>query len=114
MQVHRGIIIHQEPLSSQAMKVIDQVSEKYRLEAFEESELIVNKTHHEMVPKHELLTPKEKEELMKLYRAEESQFPLIRITDPIARYYGLKRGDVVRITRNSETAGKYISYRLCV
>jgi len=35
-------------------------------------------------------------------------------TDPVAKYYGLKKGDIVRIIRSSETSIVSPFYRLIV
>ena len=77
-------------------------------------DLLVNITHHELVPRHVLLSKAEKAALLKRYRLKETQLPRILTKDPVARYLGLKRTDVVKIIRTSETAGRYASYRLCV
>ena len=40
-----------------------------------------------------------------------SQLPIIKKTDPVAKFLGMKRGDICKIYRVSETAGKTIYYR---
>ncbi|GAA6007239.1 DNA-directed RNA polymerase core subunit RPB5 [Rhodotorula paludigena] len=110
----RGILIYKTSMTPSANKVITAMSSQFQIEAFQESELLVNITEHILVPQHEVLKPEQKKELLQRYRLKDTQLPRIQLHDPVARYYGLKRGQVVKITRESETAGRYVSYRLCL
>lgn len=69
---------------------------------------------HFLIPKHELMTKEEAEEVVKSFNATPSQFPYILSTDPVAKEIGAKPGDFVRITRKSETAGTSVYYRYVV
>ncbi|RKO97352.1 hypothetical protein CXG81DRAFT_11823 [Caulochytrium protostelioides] len=112
-EVMHSIIIYQNSMTPSAQKIIQEMAPRWRVEIFKESELLVNITHHVLVPQHEVLTEEGKQTLLQRYRLKPSQLPRIMLNDPIARYYGLQRGEVVKIIRPSETAGKYVTYRLC-
>jgi len=111
---HTGILITNVNITPAALKIIPAVASETKIECFVEQDLLVNITHHELVPKHVLLSKLEKAKLLERYRLKDTQLPRIQVGDPVARYFGLRRGQVVKIIRKSETAGRYASYRLCV
>jgi len=116
--VHRAIMVIQQKLTAFAKQAltnsVNSTGGKYKIEQFHEKELLINITEHQLVPKHSLLTPKEKKALLNKYKLKESQLPRIQSKDAVSRYFGLSRGDVLKIERPSETAGRYITYRLVV
>lgn len=110
--ISRAIIVVQQDMTPSARQALKDMAPKYILEHFLESELLINITEHDLVPEHVVLTGEEKAELLTKYKLKENQLMRIQASDPVARYFGLKRGQVVKIIRPSETAGRYISYRL--
>ncbi|RLG59325.1 MAG: DNA-directed RNA polymerase subunit H [Candidatus Hydrothermarchaeota archaeon] len=69
---------------------------------------------HVLVPKHEVLTEEEAEKVLKKYNITKSQLPKILISDPMVKKIGAKVGDIIKITRESPTAGESIFYRVVV
>lgn len=106
---YSGVYIAAAPVTTAALK--QTLNLPIGIEVFQEQDLLVNITKHELVPKHILLSPEEKKALLERYRLKETQLPRIRVEDPVAKYLGLRRGQVVKIIRKSETAGRYASYR---
>lgn len=116
---YSGIMVCTKPMTGMALRLLRGASgmeegPKGGVEVFVEQDLLVNITKHELVPKHVLLSREEKAQLLSRYRLKETQLPRIQVTDPVAKYLGLRRGQVVKIIRKSETAGRYASYRWAI
>lgn len=117
--VQRAILVLKRGITPFAKRILTEMNNmqsesKKVIELFESDELLVNITKHIFVPKHQLLTPAEKAELLQKYKLKDTQLPRIQQIDPVARYYGLGKGQVVKIIRPSETAGRYVTYRLVI
>ncbi len=89
----------------------DIVDKDQNVELFYQDYLTFNPTHHYLVPKHQLLNEDEIKEVLKKYCCSKAQLPKLSRSDPIAKYYGAKPGDVFEITRRSVAMGKHIYYR---
>lgn len=129
-QTYRAILVMKSPapgtmssskhgILSSAKKAIESLNaepskQRYIIEPFKETELLVNITEHVLVPQHVPLDDEETRALLDRYKLKLTQLPRIKITDPVARYFGLQRRQVVKIIRPSETAGRYVTYRLVV
>ena len=69
---------------------------------------------HESVPKHEIMSEGELKSVLSKFSIEKEQLPKIKVQDPVSKEIGAALGDVVKITRKSQTAGEADYYRLVI
>ncbi len=81
----------------------------------------MNILEHHYVPIHEKLTDSETKKLIKSLEYDVEELPKIKSDDPAVKAINsnakndkdiAKAGDILRIIRDSETAGEFITYRL--
>lgn len=112
-----AILIIDHPLSSKGNTILEGLrSAVVRWQVFFDSELTFNATKHVNVPRHELLSPQEAETTLRAMRTTPTQVPIIKLNDPIIKYYGWPIGGLVRIYRDdsfiSVLAPESINYRI--
>lgn len=83
-------------------------------EIFKFNKLQSDITEHISVPKHEVLTKEEGENVLESYRARKRDMPLIRTNEDVAKYYNMKPGEITRIYRSSPLTCEAIAYRLVI
>lgn len=112
-RVKNALIIVKESITTFAKAEFNKYPQ-YTVEFFKDTDLLVNILEHSLVPKHRLISSQEKEMLCKQMNIKTTDLPKIISNDPISRFYGAKKGQVFEITRNSETCGDNLYYRVVV
>ncbi|KXS45080.1 MAG: DNA-directed RNA polymerase, subunit H [Methanolobus sp. T82-4] len=69
---------------------------------------------HELIPKHEIMSEEDLKTVLKMYNIGKEQLPKIKVDDPVIQEIGAQTGEVVKITRKSQTAGEAYYYRLVI
>ncbi len=69
---------------------------------------------HNLVPRHEVLQEDEVTSLLDGLNITRGQLPKILVNDPVVKKIKAKAGDVMKITRESKTAGEAVVYRVVV
>lgn len=99
--------------------VFDSISDKAlaafsandRIEVFTEKFLMLDLLSLDSSPDYEVLTPEETKQVKNSYNMDNKTIPKMQYIDAARRYLNLKKGQVVRIIRNSERTGRSIGYR---
>ena len=87
-----------------------------KTELFLEHELLINIIEADIVDRYEPLD-RDSEQFKQFhqdYQSKKRRDPFLFHTDAMAKYYNLKKGDIVRIIRSSETSSESPFYRLVI
>jgi DNA-directed RNA polymerase subunit H len=109
-EVERAIIV----TDGRYTHAVKQGAKKKKIELLPKTFPAFDLFEHKLVPRHEILTDEEKEELLARYKVHAYQLPQISSLDPAVKAIGAKPGDVLRVIRKSPTAGEHMAYRYVV
>lgn len=117
---HHFIIVLQDKISSNMASILEDYDKCMNtlggsITWFTLRELQFNPSKHHLVPKHIKLSDDEIKVVLQTYRLKNRfHLPIISHTDVMARYLGLRHGDVVKINRLNQSSGEYFYYRCCL
>jgi DNA-directed RNA polymerase subunit H (RpoH/RPB5) len=106
----RGILVGGDRFTPAAKKH----AKKSRVELVEGNYASFDLFDHDLVPTHIIAEQSEVDLVLEHYKIKKTQLPRIYLSDPAARVLGARPGQVIRIQRESETAGSTFYYRLVV
>jgi len=101
-----------QDINSKSDNIID--SYDTQIEIFKFNKLQSDITEHDLVPLHIVLEKEEGDKVLESYRARKRDMALIRTNDPVAKYYNMKAGEIVKIIRPSIVTNEIVFYRLVI
>lgn len=109
-EIERAIVVTE----GRYTHAVKQGAKKKNVELLLKSFPVFDIFEHSLVPKHEILTAEERDQLLAHYKVKPYQIPQITSTDPAVKAIGAKPGDILRIIRKSSTAGEHVTYRYVI
>ena len=109
------IMVAMSPPSENVLRVAKSYS-KNRLMFFHIWQLQFDITTHRMAMPHRILAEDERTAVFDKFKISdpENQLPWIDSQDTMIKWIGAIPGDVIEVTRHSDTAGRSLYYRYCV
>ncbi|HMP31470.1 MAG TPA: DNA-directed RNA polymerase subunit RpoH/Rpb5 C-terminal domain-containing protein, partial [Saprospiraceae bacterium] len=102
--VKNAIVVHINKITACAGPAIKDLRVlKYFIEPFLQTELQFNIMKHQYVPKHIICSAKKKTDVLEQYSITKDQLPRILSSDPICRYLGAVKGQLIKIIRPSDS-----------
>lgn len=71
-------------------------------------------TESYLTPSYTILTEEEKQKVLDRYQVNENKIENVLFTDPLANFYGVKIGSMVKASEVSDTNGFNTFYKLCI
>lgn len=115
----RRFIVVERPSQTSTVVLVEKdkllAASDGQLQIYDIRHLIYNPAAHVYTPKHEKISEAEVKDIVDRYQVKTRfQLPIILRADIMARYLGLRHGDVVRIHRHNPNSGTSIYYRCCM
>ena len=110
------IVILKDKPNDSLLKVVDDFYNESNIyiNLFYIKSLMFNILNHEYVPDHKIISEEDFKEVKHNYNINSRlQLPIISRHDAVSTVLGIRPGNVVKITRPSQTSGQYTSYRCC-
>jgi len=100
-------------LGSSKYEFLHWIAREPKIAVFSLVKNLVNKIEdHYLIPKHSIVKEEEVPALLEKLNAPRDKLPVILKSDPAIKKLKPKKGDIIRIERNSDTAGRAVYYRV--
>ena len=100
------------PFAKRYLNTLQLENPEMNIECFFVSELQFDITKHSLMPRHTHMSPDERAAVLARYGSNLALYPKILLKDPMARYLGLKKDDMIAISRIVPNQGTMTVYRV--